>query len=117
MVRLTTLAPLAALFLFTISVAAKPIEPVVDHNARLKRSTFVVDVEPSFAVSSARSPQDVTLALAGQLVGSSNAGLSVREDSYFDAAHGLWHVYLAQHIDGVKVFNGGLHAVVTGDGE
>ncbi|CAO1634851.1 unnamed protein product [Parajaminaea phylloscopi] len=121
MVKLTSLAPLAGLLILSLSLglatSAHPAPAVADHNAQLKRHTFVTEVPTAFASSTRQQPKDVAMALARSLLThGSDSSLSIRDDSYLDAAHGVWHVYIAQHIHGLKVFNAGLQVAVTEDG-
>lgn len=99
--------------------ASTSTHALIDHNADVKRPTFVTDVPFAFATESKQTPHEVALGLAASLlsVKSSSSKLRVRDDSYFDAAHGLHHVYLAQEVNGLSVYNGGLHAVISDKGE
>lgn len=118
MFRLTSLAALVGLLVLSISAFVHSTVSIANHNALLKRHTFVTDVPAAFAVSSTnkRPARDVAVDLAASLAKRST-DFSVRDDSYFDVSHGVWHVYVAQRMHGVSIFNAGLHAVVAEDGE
>lgn len=126
MVKLPHFASLAALVTLALVANAAPHHPskpsttplfaANSYNNDVKRSVFVTDVPAGLQAKLAgQSPELVGLTLAQHLLPVKTAGINfvVREDSYFDEAAGVWHVYLKQMINGLQVFNGGLHAVVS----
>lgn len=135
MVKLTSLAVLTgfvALALSSTKAAPQPRHVAqdardintdaapLDYNSNVKRHTVVYNVPEHISLSvKSVDATETALRLAQHLVGDNLAqsSLRVRDDSYFDKYHGLWHIYLKQQVNGVDVFNGGLHAVVAESGE
>lgn len=122
MARVAAWTALTAFLALALAANAAPhssSSQLVNINANIARPVFVTDVPSAFTAASKQSPHDVAIRLATSLLGNaaSQGQLRVRDDSYYDAAHGIYHVYLAQDVNGVNVYNGGLHAVVSEKGE
>lgn len=123
MVKLISLASLASAASVACLVQAAPrTRPSIeDFNSQLRRHTFVTDPVALATSPSVRTPQEAALALAkhhgAELQTNTGSDFAIRDDTYYDAASGLWHVYVSQNTQGIDIFNGGLHALVDGKGK
>jgi extracellular elastinolytic metalloproteinase len=91
------------------------------YNSNVKSHTFVTYVDNKSIATRGLKPADAAVKLATNLIsaakGQQSHRFEVRDDSYFDESHGLHHIYVKQSIHGLQIHNGGLHAVVSENGE